>query len=427
MINRTVSPHIKDAVEFDLRLKPCQRHTLDNGTEVYVVDAGTEEVLQIDWVFDAGNWYEDRNLVAASTNYLLKNGTHKKTAYALNEHFDYYGSYLNRHCFNESATITLHCLNRHLHELLPVVEEIISESAFTEEEIRLYKQTSKQKLSVNLKKCEFVAGRLIDEYLFGIDHPYGKYSSAEAFDAITRDQLLAYYKQFYTEGRCIIFVAGKIPGDILPLLNRHFGSLPFTKKDSLPVIHHGIRAAAEKKYRISNDATGVQGAVRLGAHFPGRKHPDFMKVQVLNTIFGGFFGSRLMSNIREDKGYTYGIHSHFENHKQQGAWLISTEAGRGVCEATIQEVYKEMTLLREVPVDDEELLLVRNYMMGSILGDLDGPFQIMAKWKNIVLHDLGESYFYDSINTIKSISAGDIQEMARKYLIPESFYELVVV
>ena len=426
MIDRTVSPRIKDAVEFDLQLKPCQRHTLDNGVPVYTVDAGTEEVLQIDWVFDAGNWYEDRNLVAASTNYLLKNGTTKKDAYAINEHFDYYGSYLNRHCYNETASMTLHSLSRHLHELLPVVAELLSESAFTERELKLYKQTSKQKLAVNLKKCEFVAGRLIDEYLFGIDHPYGRYTTPEAFDAIDREQLLQYFKQFYTEGRCIIFVAGKLPADILPLLNRHFGSLPFNQA-RLPEKQHAILPAAEMKYRISNDAGGVQGAIRLATPFPGRKHPDFMKIQVLNTLFGGFFGSRLMSNIREDKGYTYGIHSYFENHRQQSAWFVSTEAGRAVCEATLQEVYKEMTLLREVPVDEEELLLVRNYMMGSILGELDGPFQIMAKWKNIILHDLDENYFYDFIRTIKIITADDIQQMARKYLMPETFYELVVV
>jgi len=144
-------------------------------------------------------------------------------------------------------------------------------------------------------------------------------------------------------------------------------------------------------------------------------------------LFGGFFGSRLMSNIREDKGYTYGIHSYLQNHIHESAWMISTEAGKDVCEATISEVYKEMKDLREELVDDEELLLVRNYMMGGLLGDLDGPFQIIARWKNIVLNDLTEQYFYDSINTIKTISAEEIQRLAQKYLQPEDFYELVVV
>jgi predicted Zn-dependent peptidase len=147
---------------------------------------------------------------------------------------------------------------------------------------------------------------------------------------------------------------------------------------------------------------------------------------VLNTLFGGFFGSRLMSNIREDKGYTYGIYSYIQNHLQHSAWLISTEAGKDVSEATIAEVYLEMKRLREERIGDEELLLVRNYMIGGILGELDGPFQIIAKWKNIILNNLDETYFYDSINEIKSVNADELMELANKYLHPQNFWELVV-
>jgi predicted Zn-dependent peptidase len=152
-----------------------------------------------------------------------------------------------------------------------------------------------------------------------------------------------------------------------------------------------------------------------------------LEVQVLNSLFGGFFGSRLMSNIREDKGYTYGIHSYLQNHIRDSAWMVSTEAGKDVCEATIREVYEEMRQLREATVDDDELSLVKNYMIGSILGDLDGPFQIIARWKNIILNGLDENYFYNSVNTIKTITATELQALAGKYLVPEEFYELVVV
>jgi predicted Zn-dependent peptidase len=134
-----------------------------------------------------------------------------------------------------------------------------------------------------------------------------------------------------------------------------------------------------------------------------------------------------MGNIREDKGYTYGIHSYFQNHIEASAWMVSTEAGRDVCEATITEVYKEMKVLQNELVDEDEMLLVKNYMIGSILGDLDGPFQIINRWKNYVLNGLDESYFYNSVKTIKEISAEEIQQLAVKYLQPEEFYELVVV
>ena len=161
--------------------------------------------------------------------------------------------------------------------------------------------------------------------------------------------------------------------------------------------------------------------------FIGRHHPDYTSSQVLNTLLGGFFGSRLMDNIREDKGYTYGIHSYFQNHLHDTAWMISTEAGKDVCEATITEVYKEMKILREQPVDEEELLLVKNFLMGTVLGDLDGPFHIIGRWKNIILNKLEHDYFDKSVRTIKNITSRELQELANKYLVDEEFYELVVV
>ena len=146
---------------------------LDNGTEVYAVNAGEQDVLSIEWVFYAGNWQEEKNLIAATTNYLLKNGTKHKNAFAINEHFEFYGAYLNRNCYNETATLSLHSLSKHVPELLPVVAEILTGAVFEQRELDIYKQNNKQRLEVSLKKCDFVANRFIDEYLFGINHPYG--------------------------------------------------------------------------------------------------------------------------------------------------------------------------------------------------------------------------------------------------------------
>jgi predicted Zn-dependent peptidase len=424
LLERKKAPAIVDAVNFHLQLKAADKFTLRNGVEVYAVNAGAEEVLSLEWVFFAGNWQEEQNLVAASANFLLRNGTSKRSAFQINEHFEYYGSYLNQACYNETATITLHCLNKHIHELLPVVKELIIDSIMPEEELAIYKQNMKQRLKVSLKKSDFVASRLIDVYLYGEQHPYGKYSKAEDFDILQREQLLKFYDEYYRNGKLILFAAGKLPANLETLLNEHFGDLP-----NKPVILKEIKPAttAEKKFRITNDPEGVQGSIRIARPFPNRHHPDFIKVQVLNALLGGFFGSRLMSNIREDKGYTYGIHSYLQNHIHDSAWMISTEAGKDVCEATIAEVYKEMKGLREELVEEDELLLVRNYMMGGILGDLDGPFQIIARWKNIVLNGLDEQYFYNSINTIKTIPAEEIRSLAQQYLNPDDFYELVVI
>lgn len=428
MLLRTAPPPIKDPVEFDVQLPPCDIHVLSNGVKVYAVNMGSEETMMISWVFNAGNSFENKKSVAAATSHLLKNGTSRLSAFELNEHFEFYGSYLTRHAYNETSEIVLHCLNKHIGELVPVVAEIVTDSVFPQKELDIYVQNAKQKLEVNLQKSEFVASRLIDAHLFGENHPYGRYSNLIDYSSLQREDIAAFHDKYYRNGNCVIFVAGKLPHDIFDCLEKYFGTLnlrphllssAFTPQEFKP--------AEQKKQLLINDAQGVQAAIRIARPFPNRHHPDFQKVMVLNNIFGGFFGSRLMDNIREDKGYTYGIYSYLMNHIQDGGWLISTEAGRDVSVATVAEVYAEMEELRNEAVEEEELKMTRNFMIGTILGDLDGPFQVLSRWKNLILNDLDEKYFYRAIEVIKSVSAEELHELAKKYLVPDEFFEVVVI
>lgn len=424
-MNRKIAPGIIDAVDMSLSLKPYEQFSLSNGVPVYCINTGTQDVLQLELVFFAGTWFEQKKGVAAACNFLLKNGTQSRNAFQINEAFDYYGAWCSRSCYSETAVVSLHCLNRHLDNVLPVVTDMLSQSVFPQQELDIYKQNSKQRLSVNLQKADFVAGRLIDSYVYGSTHPYGQYTLAQDLDALEIDDIRAFYQNHYLKGKAIIFASGRLPAGFETKLESAFGQLAL----GAPQFFYNAKIsspATEKKYRIQNDAHAVQGAIRMAMPFPNRHHPDFKKVMLLNNVFGGFFGSRLMANIREDKGYTYGIYSYIQNHIQQSSWQISTEAGKDVAEATIAEVYKEMQALREKPIDDDELQLVRNYMMGTILADLDGPFHIMGRWKNIVLNQLDETYFYDSIKAIKETGAEELQALAQKYLQPENFYELVV-
>ena len=427
-LDRTIAPAIKSPVEFDIKLPPIEKTILSNGVEVYSVNMGTEDTLLVNWVFYAGNWYETKKGIAAASNFLLKNGTSKRSAFEINEHFDYYGSYLNRACYNETSEITLHMLNKHADVLLPVVAELIADSILPEEEMNIYKVNAQQRLKVSLQKSEFIAGRLIDAYLFGETHPYGKYNNLEDYAALQQADLFDFYKRYYREGRCVIFVSGKIPSTLVPQLELHFGKLPLRnhREGSGDPVHQP-QPAEQRKSFVINDPDGVQAAIRIGRPFPGRHHPDFQKVLLLNNVFGGYFGSRLTNNIREDKGYTYGIYSYLLNHIGDSGWLISTEAGRDVSEATIKEIYLEMNLLSEEVVDEEELEMTRNYMIGTILGDLDGPFQVASRWKSLILNNLDEHYFYRGIDLIKTTTAAELQQLAKKWLRPEDFYELVVV
>ncbi|MEO6833695.1 MAG: insulinase family protein, partial [Chitinophagaceae bacterium] len=156
-------------------------------------------------------------------------------------------------------------------------------------------------------------------------------------------------------------------------------------------------------------------------------HPDFPKMVILNTLFGGYFGSRLMSNIREEKGYTYGIHSTLQPRLHAGALTIQTEVGRDVMEPAIMEIYKEMALLCDQPAEAEELLLVKNYLLGGLLGDLDGPFQILQRWRSLILNNLDDAHFYTNVAIYKSITPEELQTLAQQYFQAKDFVEIAVV
>lgn len=425
-LDRTIAPAIHDAIEFDYTLPPINTHRLSNGLPLYWLNAGVQDVVEVDWIFPAGLWYEQKPAVAQAVAALLKNGTSKRSAHEINEAFEFYGANLKVNPGNDFSSVTLYTLTKHLPKLLPLVYELLTDAMFPEEEILIYKQNSIQRLLVNLRQCEFVANQRIDALLFGEAHPYGRYSKKEKIEAITREDLLNFYKKQYALAHVQIFMAGKIGPSDVKALDDVFG------KDALsgePVSSETFSAPApsEKKHRILNDPNGVQGAIRIGRLFPNRHHEDFAPMIVLNTLFGGYFGSRLMSNIREEKGFTYGIYSSLSPFIHGGALTIHTEVGRDVIEPAVKEIYREMELLCNEPADAEELLLVKNYLLGNLLGDLDGPFQILQRWRTLILNGLTEEHFNRNIRIYKSISAEELQRLSQKYFCTDDFYEVVVV
>ena len=426
ILDRKVSPVIHDAVEFDYKLPSINKVALDNGLPLYWLDAGVQDVIQIDWIFPAGLWYEQRPSVAHATAGLLKNGTSLHTSEQIHEALEFYGAQLKVNAGNDYSTITLYSLTKHLPVLLPMVLEIITDSVFPEQEVEIHKLNAIQKLLVNLRQCEFVANQQIDAMLFGENHPYGRYSKRELIASLTREDLAAFYHTHYNLAHAKIFMAGKIGDKEVKCVNDIFGSAILEKQEINPGVFTEP-AHPERVRRINNDPNGVQGAVRIARLFPNRHHPDYSPMVVLNTLFGGYFGSRLMSNIREDKGYTYGIYSSLSPEINGGSLVIHTETGREVVENAIKEIYHEMDILCNEAASEEELLLVKNYLLGGLLSDLDGPFSILQRWRTLILNGFTEDYFKNNISIYKTITSLDLQTLAQKYFNSKDFYELVVI
>lgn len=424
-LNRTIAPQIHDAVEFDYTLPLIRKEILDNAVPLYWLNAGVQEVVEICWVFNAGIWYEPENSIAQATAAQLKSGTIHKLSREINEALEFYGASLKVGAGNDHANLTLHALTKHLPALLPIVLEIIAHPIFPEDELMLYKQNTIQRLLVSLRECDFVANQQIDAALFGQNHPYGRYTKKEKIEALSTSDLVSFHKNYYTASTLKIFMAGSVGDAEVRLLNQLFGTMP-----NSPIVQDNISFAASgnmSAQRIANDPDGVQGAIRVGRKFVNRKHPDFASLVVLNTLFGGYFGSRLMSNIREDKGFTYGIYSSIGAFANDASLIIHTEVGKEVIEEALKEIYVEMDRLCNDRVPDAELLLVKNYLLGNILGDLDGPFSILQRWRSLILNGFDLQKFEENIQVYKSIQPSRLQDLAQQYFNQKDFVDLVVV
>ncbi len=426
MLDRKIPPAIHDAIEFDYILPAINEDRLDNGLPLYWLDAGVQDVVEINWIFPAGLWYEHKPATAQAVAALLKNGTSKHSAHEINEALEFYGASLKITASNDFGIVTLHALTKHLEALLPIIKELLTQAVFPEDELAIYKQNAIQRLLVNERQCEFVANQRIDALLFGEFHPYGRYSKKEKIEALNREDLLQFYAKSYHLSHVKIFMGGKVGDKEVKLINEIFGKVDAPKVELVSETF-SAPAPSDNKQHILNDPNGVQGAIRIARLFPNRHHADFAPMVVLNTLFGGYFGARLMSNIREDKGYTYGIYSSLSPFTNGGALTIHTEVGRDVVTPAITEIYKEMQLLCEEKADEEELLLVKNYLLGNLLGDLDGPFSILQRWRTLILNGLGIEHFNRNIQVYKTITTEEIRILAQKYFGKDDFYEVVVI
>lgn len=422
-IDRRISPAFKTVEKIEM-IKAAEKR-LRNNIPVYSINAGTQDLIKIEFLFSAGMYQQQLPLQAATVNAMLEEGTSKMTAAQIADAVDYYGAFLETGVSQDHASIVLYTLNKHLKATLPVVEQIIKDATFPQHELDTHLQNKKQKFLVNSQKVATLARKRFAELIFGEKHPYGVNVKETDFDVINQGLLKDFYSKCYRANNCKIIVAGKVNDDVFSLLDNHFGAKDWTSTNELNVPVTTVSSAKDREQLIYKE-DALQSAIRIGKVMFNKTHADFQPFQVLNTVYGGYFGSRLMSNIREDKGYTYGIGSGLASLQHSGYFFISTEVGVDVCKNAIKEIYFEMDRLREELVPEGELELVKNYLLGTFLRSVDGPFAMADKFKGILEYGLGYDYFDRYIATIKSISASDIRDLANTYFDKRSMIELVV-
>ncbi len=423
ILDRTQAPAFKTIGSIDVIQANSAK--LSNGIDLFSISAGSQEIVKLEFVFKAGMYQQPAPLIASSTNSLLESGTRSYTANQISDGVDFFGSFLELQVEQDFAIITLFSLNKYLEQSLRFVEEIIKYPTFPEDEFRILINNKKQKHAINSQKVSVLARRKFSELLFGSSHPYGVDVTDKDFDRVNTGELKQFFNNHYTSQNCTIVASGNLPANLAQLLDNFFGKETWGVKPSKIVSPHIAANTTAQRQHFVDKEDAIQSAIRIGRVLFNKTHPDYFKFQVLNTILGGYFGSRLMANIREDKGYTYGIGSGVNNLVHSGVFYISTEVGADVAAPAIEEIYKEIKRLREQPVDALELETVRNYILGQFLRSVDGPFSLADKFKSIWEFGLDYSFFDSYFDAVKNVTPAELQDLANKYLQEKDLVECV--
>jgi zinc protease len=398
--------------------------TLNNRVPVYLIEAGTEDIMRLEFTFRAGQIREHLPMLASTTNMMLSEGSQNYSSEQLSRLLDYYGAFINLTPEKDLAGIVLFFLSKHIDKILELAREILFRPVFPEAELDSLMKKRFRWYQVNREKVSNLAIDQFFESVFGKHHPYGRQVHERDFERLNRGIIKDFYASYYTPDNMAVIISGKIHPQTTELLNRYFGEIisnKINRKDP-DLIPFG-----EKIKKVHTEKPGtVQTAIRIGSLSINKRHPDYAGLKILSTLLGGYFGSRLMKNIREQKGYTYGISSSLSSLDHAGYKLIATEVSQKNLHETIDEIYKEIRLLQRIPVKNKEINVVRNYMSGEMVRMFDGPFALAESFKAIWEFGLDNNYYNHLAEKIKKISSDEIIELARTYYNIDELYQVTV-
>ena len=415
---RKIAPEVHSVDKIDF-IEP-EFQLLPGGTSFFTLYGGTQEVVKLDFSFKAGNWYENSKLDSLMAASLISEGTTGKTAREIADKIDFYGAQLSSVPYYDSNYVSLLSLKKHLPHLIPLLAEIIQEASFPAHEFEISRQKRRQRALVDAEKVGIVAQRAFLRTLLGPDHPYAPVASPEAYDSVTLQGAINHYKRYYYSSNATLFASGDVDEEVKKMIVEHFG-LAWGTPSSFKTDQVAVQSSSERISFIERDSAN-QNAVTIGKRVPTQHHPDSPGLKLLTTIFGGYFGSRLMSNLREEKGLTYGIHASVVSFVQEAIFMIHAEVTAEKTEEAIKEIFNEMQRLRDELVPESELGPLRSFLSGRMLEDFDGPFARSQSFSSLYEAGLKVDYFDKIIHGIKTTTPEQIRELARKYFDPETMF-----
>lgn len=404
-----------------LEITPAHEELLENGLKLYTLQAEEFEVVRLTLVFHAGPVTQSAPFVAGATANLLAEGSTRLSGREIAERLDFYGSYFEVNLDRDYIYISFCALGKYIRETLEMASEILLHPAFPEQEVATYRTKRRQQLAIERQKVDVQARERFVEALFGVEHPYGICYPEAAYEHLSREQLLDHYHRLYVASNALAVCSGHITSEareaILHLCEQFPKGAPFNAP---------FPPTESRREWFVERPKAVQSAIRIGRLLFPRNHPDFVGMQVVATLLGGYFGARLMHNLREEHGYTYGVMATMVNFEREGYFAIATQVGCEVTREALKEIFHEIERMRTEPVSEEELALAKNILTGEMMRILDGPFGIADVTIENVLTGDDNEVVNRNLQEIRAITPERIQSLAFQYLAPETLSTIVV-
>lgn len=400
-----------------------QINKLSNEINVYSTIDKNLDISEIFFILNKGIWDQKHNLVANFTTRLVVEGTKKYASEFIHEKIDFCGAQLQKSTNTHSSLFQITMLNRHIEELLPLFFSIFTEPLFDKKEFELIRNIFKQRYIVDNKRIENIAYDNLNELLFSKDNAYGKFAKLEDYDNLKIEWIKEFWAENFKVQNLTIVVISKTPEFIIKEIDKYFGKIKNQKPDIIEDYRIPITKSATKKSTMPNS---LQSAVRLGWRIEDFSKEEKYKLNILVTALGGYFGSRLMKNIREEKGLTYSIYANMPIYKYAGSIQIASEVNSKFKNKVIDEIIKEVIDLQTKEIDAEELNRTKNYIQGQLLRSIDGNFKFGKFLAWIIAHNRDWDYIEQYNRAILNVNSEEIMHLANKYLPIENCFKVIV-
>jgi len=408
MVNRSVAPKYYQPQNFNLP-KP-EIIQLSKGNHLFLLPLGDQPVIKLEFIFKAGLRFESNPGIAFFTSKMLTEGTGKFASNKVSEIFDQYGAFIEIQPGFDYTNISIHIPTDHLSSIKDVISEILFHPVFPNHELDLLKQIQTQQIRVNLQKNSFVASRLFRSKMFH-GHPYGHVMDEESIQTLTQSQIKEFYDK-WIKGKCDVVLTGQINNNTKNLIFEIIEN-----KLDTPHKFPELKTPLENIFRDHVEKEqSLQSSIYMGKRCKTKSHPLYPGMLLLNEVFGGYFGSRLMQNIREDKGYTYGIHSYITSLKDGAYFVISSDVKKEFKDLVINEIEKEIEKIKTKPIGQDELNQAKNHLKGSILNTLTNPFAVTEKLKSIYFYNLRDDFYDHLFNEIDRLQSDELLDLAKNDL-----------